>query len=97
MILYVNDALARIFGYAAAEKLGIAEGAVTSDEPEGPSAGGEPLNAVVTARFQEVLAAALRVPKKRRPTKPTAASQTRRIESKKRRGQIKRLRRQSFD
>ncbi len=47
---------------------------------------------IVTARFQEVLAAALRVPKKRRPTKPTAASKTKRIESKKRRGQIKRLR-----
>jgi ribosome-associated protein len=51
----------------------------------------------VMARFQEVLAGALRVPKKRRPTKPSAASKTRRIESKKRRGQIKQLRRQSFD
>jgi ribosome-associated protein len=49
---------------------------------------------IVTARFQEVLAAALRVPRKRRPTKPTAASKTKRIESKKRRGQIKRLRRE---
>jgi ribosome-associated protein len=49
---------------------------------------------IVTARFQEVLAAALRVPRKRRPTKPTAASQTRRIENKKRRGQVKRLRRE---
>ena len=48
---------------------------------------------IVTARFQAVLAAALRVPKKRRPTKPTAASKTKRIESKKRRGQIKQLRR----
>src|SRR5512147_38606 len=35
---------------------------------------------IVTSRFREVLAAALRVPKKRRPTKPTAASKTRRIE-----------------
>jgi len=52
---------------------------------------------IVTARFQEVLAAALRVPKKRRPTRPTAASKTKRLESKKRRGQIKQLRRQSFD
>ena len=52
---------------------------------------------VVTTRFQEVLAAALRVPKKRRPTKPTAASRTRRLESKKRRGQIKQLRRSTFD
>jgi ribosome-associated protein len=52
---------------------------------------------IVTARFQEVLAAALRVPKKRRPTKPTAASKAKRIESKKRRGQIKQLRRSTFD
>ena len=52
---------------------------------------------IVTARFQEVLAAALREPKKRRPTKPTAASKARRIESKKRRGQIKQLRRSPFD
>jgi ribosome-associated protein len=48
---------------------------------------------IVTAHFQEVLAAALREPKKRRPTKPTVASKTKRLESKKRRGQIKRLRR----
>jgi ribosome-associated protein len=51
----------------------------------------------VMARFQEVLAGALRVPKKRRPTKPSAASKTRRIESKKRRGQIKQLRRSAYD
>ena len=48
---------------------------------------------IVTARFREVLAAALRLPRKRRPTQPTAASKTRRIETKKRRGQIKQLRR----
>ena len=52
---------------------------------------------IVTARFQEMLAAAVREPKKRRPTKPTAASKTKRIESKKRRGQIKQLRRSTFD
>ena len=52
---------------------------------------------IVTARFQEVLAAALRVPKKRRPTKPTAAAKAKRLESKKRRGQIKQLRRSTFD
>jgi ribosome-associated protein len=52
---------------------------------------------IVTARFQEVLAAALRVPKKRRPTKPSAASKAKRIDSKKRRGQIKQLRRSTFD
>jgi ribosome-associated protein len=47
----------------------------------------------VTERFQSVVAAALHEPKKRRPTRPTAASKTRRIESKKRRGRIKQLRR----
>jgi ribosome-associated protein len=52
---------------------------------------------MVTARFREVLAAALRVPKKRRPTKPSAASTAKRIDSKKRRGQIKQLRRSTFD
>ena len=52
---------------------------------------------IVTARFQELLAAALRVPKRRRPTKPTAASKTKRLESKKRRGQIKQLRRSTPD
>jgi ribosome-associated protein len=52
---------------------------------------------IVTARFQAVLAAALRVPKKRRPTRPTAASKAKRLESKKRRGQIKQLRRSPFD
>ena len=48
---------------------------------------------IVTARFREALAAALRTPRKRRPTQPTAASKTRRIESKKRRGQVKQWRR----
>jgi ribosome-associated protein len=51
----------------------------------------------VTQRFRQVLAGALHVPKKRRPTKPTAAAQTRRLENKKRRGQLKQLRRQPFD
>jgi ribosome-associated protein len=52
---------------------------------------------IVTARFQDVLAAALRVPKKRRPTKPSAASKAKRLDSKKRRGQIKQLRRSTPD
>ncbi len=47
----------------------------------------------VTARFAELLRRALRVPKKRRPTRPSAASKERRLESKKRRSQIKRERR----
>ncbi len=48
---------------------------------------------IVTARFRGVLAVAVREPRKRRPTQPTAASKTRRLKSKKRHGQIKRLRR----
>ncbi len=52
---------------------------------------------IVTTRFQEALAAALRLPRKRRPTKPTAASKAKRLESKKRRGQIKRERRSTPD
>ena len=48
---------------------------------------------VVTERFRSVIDAALHEPKKRRPTRPTAASKTKRIESKKRRGQTKQLRR----
>ena len=46
----------------------------------------------VTERFRSLLAAALHVPKTRRPTKPSAAAQERRIASKKRRGQSKQLR-----
>jgi len=44
-------------------------------------------------RLTEALREALRVPRKRRPTKPTAASRERRLEEKKRRGETKRLRR----
>jgi len=44
-------------------------------------------------RLTDVLREALRVPRKRRPTKPTAASRERRLEEKKRRGETKRLRR----
>ncbi|HET8649267.1 MAG TPA: alternative ribosome rescue aminoacyl-tRNA hydrolase ArfB [Gemmatimonadales bacterium] len=43
-----------------------------------------------TARFVELLAAALVVPKRRRATRPTAASRERRLESKRRRGDLKR-------
>lgn len=44
------------------------------------------------ARLQELLAAAGRVPKPRRATKPTRASQQRRMDSKTKRGGIKALR-----
>ena len=44
-------------------------------------------------RLVAALRNALRVPRKRRPTKPTAASRERRLEGKRRRGEVKRLRR----
>jgi ribosome-associated protein len=46
----------------------------------------------VTTRFVELMRRALRVPKKRRPTRPTAGSRERRLESKRRRSNIKRER-----
>src|SRR5512137_882150 len=46
----------------------------------------------VTARFVELMRRALRIPKKRRPTRPTAASKERRLESKRRRSSVKRER-----
>jgi ribosome-associated protein len=48
---------------------------------------------VVTARFRDLLAQALAVPKPRKRTRPTKASKERRIASKKKRGETKRLRR----
>jgi ribosome-associated protein len=47
----------------------------------------------VTARFVELMRRALRLPKKRRPTRPTAGSKERRLESKRRRSSVKRERR----
>jgi ribosome-associated protein len=44
-------------------------------------------------RLGAAIRAGVRVPRKRRPTKPSAAAQARRLEEKKRRGQTKRLRR----
>jgi ribosome-associated protein len=48
-------------------------------------------------RVVESLREALRVPRRRVPTKPSAASRKRRLEQKKRRGEVKRLRRQPPD
>ena len=48
-------------------------------------------------RLVESLREALRVPRRRVPTKPSAASRERRLEQKKRRGNVKRLRRQPPD
>jgi ribosome-associated protein len=48
-------------------------------------------------RLAEAIRAGLRVPRKRRPTKPTAAARERRLEAKKRRGTTKELRRPPRD
>ncbi len=48
-------------------------------------------------RLVEQLRQALRVERKRRPTKPSAAARERRLQEKKRRGETKRLRRQPPD
>ena len=52
---------------------------------------------LATERLVEALREALRVPRHRVPTKPSAASRERRLEQKKRRSQVKRLRRQPPD
>ncbi len=49
--------------------------------------------ALATARLQTLVTQALRVPKKRRPTRPTKASKIRRLESKKLRSRVKVARR----
>ncbi len=48
-------------------------------------------------RLAQMIGAGLRVPRKRRPTKPTAAARERRLEAKKRRGTTKKLRRPPKD
>ena len=52
---------------------------------------------LATERLVEQLREALRVPRPRRPTKPTAQSRKRRLESKRRRSETKRLRRPPTD
>ena len=47
----------------------------------------------VTARFVELMRRALRIPRKRRSTRPTTASKARRLETKRRRSKVKRERR----
>ena len=49
------------------------------------------------ARLDSLVATAASIPRKRRPTKPTASSQKERVETKVRRGQIKALRRARTD
>jgi ribosome-associated protein len=48
-------------------------------------------------RLGEAIRSGVRVPRKRRPTKPTAASRERRLEGKKRRASVKRMRRPPDD
>jgi ribosome-associated protein len=48
-------------------------------------------------RLGEAIRAGVRVPRKRRPTKPTAASRERRLEGKKRRATVKRMRQRPDD
>jgi ribosome-associated protein len=48
-------------------------------------------------RLGAAIRAGVRVPRKRRPTKPTAASRERRLESKKRRAKVKRMRQRPDD
>jgi ribosome-associated protein len=48
-------------------------------------------------RLVESLRDALRVPRRRRPTKPTAAARQRRLDQKRRRGETKQLRRKPED
>jgi ribosome-associated protein len=52
---------------------------------------------LATERLVEKLRAALAVPRRRRPTAPTAASRERRLAEKKRRAEKKRLRRSPSD
>ena len=52
---------------------------------------------LATERLVEALRQALRVERRRLPTRPTAASKERRLEEKKRRGNVKRLRRSTGD
>ena len=52
---------------------------------------------LATERVIESLRQALRVPRRRVPTKPSAASRERRLEQKKRRSEVKRLRRSTGD
>lgn len=52
---------------------------------------------LATERIVEQLREAVKVRRKRRPTKPTTASKERRLDDKKRRGETKRLRRELDD
>lgn len=53
--------------------------------------------AVALERLKELILAATKTQRKRRPTKPTRGSQQRRVEAKKQRGQTKAMRRKPLD
>jgi ribosome-associated protein len=50
---------------------------------------------IVTEKFYDIISKALKIPKYRRATSPTHASKVRRLDEKKNRGSIKRLRKDS--
>lgn len=52
---------------------------------------------IVTEKFYELLSAALSIPAKRKSTRPTYSSRIKRLEEKKIRGSIKKLRKDSSD
>jgi ribosome-associated protein len=52
---------------------------------------------LATARLVDALRVALEVPRRRKPTKPTRASQEQRLAGKRRRGELKRLRKPPGD
>lgn len=51
---------------------------------------------LAVSRLQSLVVEALKVPKKRRATRPTKSSKLKRLESKKKRGEVKKLRRNNF-
>jgi ribosome-associated protein len=74
------------------DKLGSEARAVAADERSQARN-----RALALDRLRDRLAGALRVEKPRRPTRPTKASQVRRLDSKRKRGQTKRLRKAADD
>jgi ribosome-associated protein len=87
-----SDALTAAEKRRAVERLGPVVRAVAQDERSQLRN-----RELATERILEQLREATRVRRKRRPTKPTAASQERRLDDKRRRGATKRLRQSPDD
>ena len=87
-----SDALTPAEKRRAVERLGPVVRAVAQDERSQLRN-----RELATERILEQLREATRVRRKRRPTKPTAASQERRLDDKRRRGATKRLRQSPDD